>query len=258
MSGTGVVVQVAPAGYHSADDWERGLTRPFVGGGVLLGALIAAGSLQGLSASAQQLAAAPSSRGSMELKVRRLPDSVELVIVNAGTAPQLQQNTQGSSWQGILITESSNGLRRGSQRVALPEAGLQSITLEGSGTQYRLKVTPAPGYPVGRPLVSSDGRDLILSFSAPAQPTLKTFSPDATLPGRVPDPTYVPPLQARAVAPPVGDMAVGTMMLSNPSYLNVSGPPVTMTLKNAPAKDCLLYTSPSPRDQRGSRMPSSA
>ena len=27
---------------------------------------------------------------------------------------------------------------------------------------------------------------------------------------------------------------------------------------NAACKDCLLYTSPSPRDQRGSRMPSSA
>ena len=26
----------------------------------------------------------------------------------------------------------------------------------------------------------------------------------------------------------------------------------------AKAQDCLLYTSPSPRDQRGSRMPSSA
>ena len=26
----------------------------------------------------------------------------------------------------------------------------------------------------------------------------------------------------------------------------------------AQAQDCLLYTSPSPRDQRGSRMPSSA
>ena len=25
-----------------------------------------------------------------------------------------------------------------------------------------------------------------------------------------------------------------------------------------PSEDCLLYTSPSPRDQRGSRMPSSA
>ena len=28
--------------------------------------------------------------------------------------------------------------------------------------------------------------------------------------------------------------------------------------KNAMSSDCLLYTSPSPRDQRGSRMPSSA
>ena len=28
--------------------------------------------------------------------------------------------------------------------------------------------------------------------------------------------------------------------------------------KNAHFLDCLLYTSPSPRDQRGSRMPSSA
>ena len=96
------------------------MTGPFIGGGVLLGALIATSGFGGLSASAQQLAAAPSSRGSMELKVRRLPDSVELVVVNAGTAPQLQQNTQGSSWQGVLITDSPNGLRRGSQRVALP------------------------------------------------------------------------------------------------------------------------------------------
>ena len=28
--------------------------------------------------------------------------------------------------------------------------------------------------------------------------------------------------------------------------------------KEKPLKGCLLYTSPSPRDQRGSRMPSSA
>ena len=31
-----------------------------------------------------------------------------------------------------------------------------------------------------------------------------------------------------------------------------------LTSKVAVVKNCLLYTSPSPRDQRGSRMPSSA
>jgi type IV pilus assembly protein PilQ len=45
------------------------------------------------------------------------------------------------------------------------------------------------------------------------------------------------------VAPPVGDMAVGTMLLTNSSYLNVSGPPVTMTLRNAPARDVLMALS---------------
>jgi type IV pilus assembly protein PilQ len=53
----------------------------------------------------------------------------------------------------------------------------------------------------------------------------------------------VPPLQPRAVAPPVGDMAVGTMLLTNSSYLNVSGPPITLTTKNAPAVNVLMTLS---------------
>ncbi len=212
--------------------------------GMLAPALLVGVPIEGLRARAQQQGAElPSSGGSMEMKLRRLPDAVELVIEGAGEAPQLQQQISGSTWQGLLTTTSPNGLRRGPQRLSLPEAGLQTISIEGSGTTYRLSVTPVPGAPLGRPVVSADGRNLILSFTAPEQPTLQTLSPNITTPGRVPQPSYVPPLQPRAVAPPVGDMAVGTMMLSNPSYVNVSGPRVTMTLKNAPAKDVLMAIS---------------
>jgi len=181
--------------------------------------------------------------GSVELKVRRLADSVELVIEGVGTAPQLQQTTRGSSWEGLLLTSQSTSLRRGPQGFSLPEVGFQSVRLDGSGTTYRLQVTPMPGYPVGRPVVSADGRDLILSFAAPAQASLQTARPDMSQPGRVPQSSFVPPLQPRAVAPPVGDMAVGTMMLANPSFVNISGPPVTMTLRNAPVKDVLMRLS---------------
>ena len=42
-------------------------------------------------------------------------------------------------------------------------------------------------------------------------------------------------------------------------YSCVGGPPVfRFDAPSALLRDCLLYTSPSPRDQRGSRMPSSA
>jgi type IV pilus assembly protein PilQ len=133
----------------------------------------------------------------------------------------------------------------GGQRLSVPEAGFQSLSLVGAGQVFELQVTPIPGYPLGRPVVSADGRDLILSFASSGQASQQTSRLDLRRPGRVSEPTaaYVPPLQPRAVAPPVGDMAVGTMLLTNSSYLNVSGPPITLTTKNAPAVNVLMTLS---------------
>ena len=185
-------------------------------------------------------APAPVATGSMQLQVRRLGNSVELVVEGTGPRPQLQQSARANGWQGQLLTASPTGLRGGPQRIALPELGIQSVSLDGSGSSYSLSVTPMPGIPLARPLVSADGLNLILAFPTAPQASLQTNRLDLSQPGAVPLPTYAPPLQARAVAPPLGDMAVGTMTLRNPGYVNVSGPAVTMTLKNAPAKDALM------------------
>ena len=178
--------------------------------------------------------------GPLQLKVRRLRDSVELVIEGAGLAPQLQQSSGANGWQGLLTTAAPSGLRVGPQRLSMPELGFQTITLDGSGSSYRVGVTPVAGAPLGRPVVSGDGASLIISFPASAQESLPVARFNARQPGYIPQATFAPPLQPRAVAPPLGDMAVGSMTLRNPGYLNLSGPAVTMTLKNAPAKDALM------------------
>lgn len=181
----------------------------------------------------------------LNLRVRRQSDGVEVVIEGVGAAPELQQTTRGTVWLGRLLTSRPAALPGGGQRLSVPEAGFQSLSLVGAGQVFELQITPIPGYPLGRPVVSADGRDLILSFASSGQASQQTSSLDLRRPGRVSEPTaaYVPPLQPRAVAPPVGDMAVGTMLLTNSSYLNVSGPPVTMTLRNAPARDVLMALS---------------
>jgi type IV pilus assembly protein PilQ len=184
-----------------------------------------------------------SATGALQLRVRRLPDSVEVVIEGTGPAPVLQQFTNPSGWEGQLSLTSPSGLAVGPQRFSLPEAGLASISLEGADSRYWIQVSGASGAPVPRPVVSADGRNLILSFPATAQLSSQTGRLDLTMPGRVPQPLYAPPLQPRAAAPPVGDMAVGSMVLRNRSYVNVSGPPVTMTLRNAPARDALMALS---------------
>ncbi|WP_371639367.1 type II secretion system protein GspD [Synechococcus sp. UW179A] len=163
------------------------------------------------------------------------------MIQGVGPQPLLQQRLNGRVWQGSLQTKGTPGILNGRQQLADSVAGLQRVTISGSGNSYRLEVVPEPGQSLQEPVVSADGRNLILSFPGLiAAPVLQTGLLDLNTPGSVPQASYAPPLRPRAVAPPLGDMAVGTMVLQNRSYVNVSGPPVTLTLNNAPAKDALM------------------
>jgi len=183
---------------------------------------------------------APAASGSLQLKVRRLPDSLELVLEGVGPGPQLQQNLQGTEWQGLLRTMRPLTMRQGPQRLALPELGIEAVSLSGAGQNFQLLLQPVKGFPVMRPVVSADGSNLILTFPAAPQQSLQVGRFDLTRPTRLPQPAQAPPLQPRAVAPPLGDMAVGSMMLRNRDFIDMSGPPVTMTVKNASAKDVLM------------------
>ena len=176
----------------------------------------------------------------LTLRLERRADALDVVIEGVGAQPVLQQRQNGSNWEGRLRTQGSRALEPGGQRLSLPELGIETVSLSGSGDQFQLLVRRLPGQAVQDPVVSADGRNLILTFNGLGTPQLQTGRLDLNTPGRVPQSRFAPPLRPRAVAPPLGDMAVGTMVLRNRSFVNVSGPPVTLTLNNAPAKDALM------------------
>jgi type IV pilus assembly protein PilQ len=186
------------------------------------------------------VASPPASSGALMLKVRRSATSIDLLVEGTGPAPMLQQRLAGEAWQGLLRTTSPTGLRLGPQRISLPEAGLQSVSISGAGSEYQLDVVPTPGMPIARPVVSADGRNLLISFPAPSAMPQQTASLDLRAPGSIPQPSFAPPLQPRAVAPPLGDMAVGSMVLRNQGFVNLRGPRVTLNLRKAKALDALL------------------
>ena len=180
-------------------------------------------------------------QGTISLGMRRGDGVVEVVIKGVGARPVLQQRLNGQVWEGRLQTQDTPELSGGRNQLSDPASGLKRVTIKGSGNAYQLEVVPQPGMRLQEPVVSADGRNLVLQFPGlVAGPTLQTGRLDLNMPGVVPQARYAPSLRPRAVAPPLGDMAVGTMVLQNRSFVNVTGPPVTLTLNNAPAKDALM------------------
>ena len=182
-------------------------------------------------------------QSSVVLKLRRLGDRVDVVVNGlSADARVVSQSRSSTQWSGQLRAAAPFSLRR-SQEVELAEAGLQSIRLSAQGQGgLELVVKASQGMALPDPMIRVDGNSLVVSFARlPIRTTALTSGRlDLTRPGRVAQPTVVPPIRPRAVAPPLGDMAVGTMVLQNRSYVNMSGPPVTLALKNAAAKDALM------------------
>ena len=78
---------------------------------------------------------------------------------------------------------------------------------------WRLEVKTLAGKSLGPPVITANGRDVEVAFKAQPLPEMVAGGYNLTTPGRVRRDTYVPPLRKRATAPPVGDMAIGTIAI---------------------------------------------
>lgn len=175
-----------------------------------------------------------------DLKVIRSPGSVQLVLMGMGANPEIRMGQQGAGLEIEVTTSQATELAAGIRQLSLTDVGFASVELDGGGNRFVLRVQPVQGRGVPKPVVTDDGQSVRLTFAAQTMPQQVAGSYNIRTPGQVPVSNFVPPLRQRAYAPPVGDMAVGTMVLRNPSYVALKGPPVTLTTRNASARDVLM------------------
>ena len=180
----------------------------------------------------------------VSLKLRSEPKHCDVILAGIGdNARVVQERSTNTSWRWEISRSDSGMLTQDvAQQVAMPKIGLASVRLRGSGSSYQLEVTTVAGTVLPKPQILATGDDLVLRFHGLTDVGLirQTDSFDLRRPARIPQRVSAPPLRSRASAPPLGDMAVGSMLISNRSFVKVSGPPVTLTLNNAPAKDALM------------------
>ena len=183
------------------------------------------------------------SQDGVALQLARRNRHIDVVVTGLGdTARVVTQSSDRSMWTGRLSSGADAVLSAGPRQMSIPGVGWASIQPAPVGSGFELVVKGPLGTSLPAPTISANGEELTLRFMGVlADTSSRQMSRlDLRRPGRVPQSSYAPQLRPRAVAPPLGDMAIGSMVLQNRSYVNVSGPPVTLSLNNAPAKDALM------------------
>ena len=178
----------------------------------------------------------------VELRLRRSLGRVDVVIAGLSTKVRaVSQNQSDGRWSARLTGVDLGDRPFTPQQLVLPSSELLSVRLEPLDSDLQLIVKARMGERVPTPTIGSNGKSLVVSFAGLKGPDVRSSGRlDLRRPGRVAQPVMAPPMRPRAVAPPLGDMAVGTMLINNRSFVQASGPPVSLTLNKAPAKDALM------------------
>ena len=180
----------------------------------------------------------------VSLKLRKEPKHFDVMLTGIGeSARVVHERSSNTSWRGEIVrSNAGSSTKEVAQQVAMPEIGVANVRLRGSGSSYQLEVTTVADTVLPKPQILAIGDDLVLRFLGLTDTaiTRQTGSLDLRRPGRIQQGVSAPPLQTRAVAPPLGDIAVGSMLIGNRSFVQVSGPPVTLTFNNVLAKDALM------------------
>ena len=179
---------------------------------------------------------------SVELRLRRSPGRVDVVIAGVGTEARVMSQKQSDGrWSARLTGVDLDDRPFTPQQILIPSSELLSVRLEPLDGDLQLIVKARIGERVSMPTIGTNGKSLVVSFAGLTGPDVRSSGRlDLRRPGRVAQPVMAPPMRPRAVAPPLGDMAVGTMLINNRSFVQASGPPVSLTLNNASAKDALM------------------
>ena len=178
----------------------------------------------------------------VELRLRESPGRVDVVIAGLGTQVRAVSRSQSDGRWSARLTGVDLGDRPFTpQQQLLSSSELLSVRLEPLDGDLQLIVKARMGERVPKPTIGNNSKSLVVSFAGLTGPDMRSSGRlDLRRPGRVPQPVMAPLMRPRAVAPPLGDMAIGTMLINNANFVRASGPPVSLTLNNAPAKDALM------------------
>ncbi len=186
------------------------------------------------------LASRSSQANGVELTVNSSNDNINLVVTGIGKSANFYPKENKSIINIEIITGTNKKLLRQEQSLSLPSAGIKVVTLTGSDKIFNLNIISSEGNQLTDVKYLRSGNDLIVQIPKGNIVTPK-LTEDNIFKLKPISKAPLPTVQPRAVAPPLGDIAIGTTIIPNPNLIDLEGPNVSLIFKQTQTKKAIEY-----------------
>ena len=182
----------------------------------------------------------PEEKKSISLKIGNDKNFLKLIIKDVGFNSKIFAKYKEDIINFEITTIKERSIEENEQILEIPSQGLFQARLYGKEKNYKLDLKIDNQIIKEDVQVSTLGTDIILSFRKLALPNEDAYEKNMQVIAQ-PKSEKITIKQKGAIAPPLGDIAIGTTLIPNPNLLNLNGPKVSLVFKQTQAKKALEF-----------------
>ena len=176
----------------------------------------------------------------IELQVRNSKDTVSIIISGVGSRAKFFQELEDNKIITEVTTPTNKAIFGEGQSLSIPTSGIKVATLSGSENRFKLEIITNSMIDLNKIKTNNEGRNIVITMlkNSPTNNVLKSEELFNIKPIKG---SSLPPIKSRAIAPPLGDIAIGTTLIPNPNLVQIEGPEVSLVFKQTQAKHAIEY-----------------
>ena len=167
--------------------------------------------------------------------------NVEILLSGIGTTPKLKKEISNNLITLLIKTTSLENINS-LQSLSIPSVGIKTLSLSGTRDTIKIVITPLDGINFSNEVIEIEDDILKMIFPKQSLPNNKLTENNIfslpTIKSRL-DKNI--PSSSGAIAPPLGDISVGTTYIPNLKTVELEGPEVSMVFKGATAKSAIEF-----------------
>ena len=182
----------------------------------------------------------PETTSLIKFKIANNKENIKLIISNVGKYSSFFKKIEKRRIKIEIATQSKKSILKNEQNLSIPSAGILNAKLEGSNKKYILDLLLSKEIDLEKVKIQKNGKDIEIEIKK-VKIDREELTEDNIFKINETALKEIKVNKPKAVAPPLGDIAIGTTLIPNPNLLNLVGPNVSLVFKQTQAKKAIEF-----------------